>query len=53
MNETRKPKKQKLDWPYEDSKKPHVRNWFRSLSSKRLKGEARAKKMDALMDQLR
>ena len=39
-----KPKRVAIDWPHSESTKPHVKNWFRSLNSKKLKGAARAKK---------
>lgn len=47
-----KPKREPIVWPNTDDAKPHVKNWFRSLSSKKLKGEAREKKMRAMWDEV-
>jgi hypothetical protein len=48
-----KPKQAKVYWPDPaPDAKPHERNWFRSLDSKKLKGEARKRKFAALLDSL-
>lgn len=44
-----KPKRQTFDWPFSESAKPHVKNWFRSLDTKKLKGAAREKKLATLV----
>lgn len=46
----RKGKPKKLRWPSPADEKPHERNWFRTLGSKKLKGEARKRKLNAALN---
>ncbi len=48
--EPKKPKRHVIDWPDYKNSPVHVRNWFRTLRSKKLKGRARDEKIKHALD---